>query len=791
MLAGIVGLAGAVALTAATGARRTDTAYQRFLDTDHAANVLVSPDNTGFGGYYKALAKLPGVEVVAPIIGVQALPFRPGPKLVEAQVYAPADRRYGNVIERPRVVSGRLPDPARVHEVALDLKAAQQLHVQVGGTIMVAATLSASPPGEHPQGLRVFRQRVVGVFMTRDNPVPINALAQLPVVYTTQAFYAALGPPYRGFDGAYVRLRPGSSAFQFGRQAEALAKKYPATGGNVFVANLGDQAAQIERAIRPEAIALGLFALVVALTALVIIAQAVLRQLRASRMDLTTLRALGLTRKQLWSISLLQVAAVAFVGGVIAVTFAVLASPIMPLGAARVAEPSPGIDVDIAVLGLGFIAVVVLLVAAVAWPSWRLSADTQTTSRERRAAAPRSRGMAWLSVSAAPVTASLGIREALDPDAARGSVPVRSALVGTILSIVMVVGTLTFGTNLVHLVTTPQLYGQTWQASIDTQFQTIPTSFIRASVNHRPGVVAWTDGNFGTVDVMGSHVPAIGLSQGAGPLVGPTLVTGRLPTRPDEIALGASVLRSIDRHVGQDLTARVNGVQRKMHIVGQAVFPAFDQGSFTATDLGLGAVVTAADLVPPGQSISGSYVFFLVRFAQSPDQAREVKTFGRATARYCSGVQQTTCFVTSQTPFDVGNYARIENVPQFLALVLAILGAGVLAQLMVVWVQRRRREIAILKTIGFVRWQVVGLVAWQAGTFAALSLLIGIPLGIIVGRGAWVLFAGELGVGSSSIVSSAQILLCIPAVLLIAMIVAAGPAWFASRVQPAQVFRSE
>ncbi len=790
MLAGVVGLAGAVVLTAAAGARRTDTAYQRFLDTAHAANVLVSPNNTGFGGYYNGLAKLPGVEVVAPVIGVQALPFRPGPKLVEAQVYAPADRLYGNVIERPRVVSGRLPDPARVHEVALDLKAAQQLHINVGGTIMLAATLSTSPPGDHPQGLRVFRQRVVGVFMTRDNPVPINALAQLPVVYTTRAFYAELGPPYRGFDGAYVRLRPGASAFQFGRQAEALAKKYPATGGGVFVANLSDQAAQIERAIRPEAIALGLFALVVALTALVIIAQAVLRQLRASRMDLATLRALGLTRKQLWSISLLQVAAVALVGGVIAVTLGVLASPIMPLGAARVAEPSPGIDVDVAVLGLGFIAVVVLLVAAVAWPSWRLSADTQTT-RDRRAPAPRTRGMAWLSVSAAPVTASLGIREALDPDAARGSVPVRSALVGTILSIVMVVGTLTFGTNLVHLVTTPQLYGQTWQAAIDTQFQTIPTSFIRASVNHRPGVVAWSDGNFGTVDVMDSHIPAIGLSQGAGPLVGPTLVTGRLPTRPDEIALGASVLRSIDRHVGEHLTARVNGVQRKMHIVGQAVFPAFDQGSFTATDLGLGAVVTAADLVRPGQSISGSYVFFLVRFAPSPDQAGEVKSFGRATARYCAGVQQTTCFVTSQTPFDVGNYARIEDVPQFLALVLAILGAGVLAQLMVVWVQRRRREIAILKTIGFLRRQVLALVAWQAGTFAALSLLIGIPVGIIVGRGAWVLFASELGIGSSSVVSSAQILLCIPAVLLIAMIVAVGPAWFASRVQPAHVFRSE
>ena len=128
------------------------------------------------------------------------------------------------------------------------------------------------------------------------------------------------------------------------------------------------------------------------------------------------------------------------------------------------------------------------------------------------------------------MTVSLGIREALDPGTGRGTVPVRSALVGTILSIVMIIGTLTFGANLVHLVTTPQLYGQTWQASIDTQFQTIPASFVHASLNHRRGVVAWTAGNFGTVDVMDSHIPAIGLARGVGPLVGPTLVSGHLPS---------------------------------------------------------------------------------------------------------------------------------------------------------------------------------------------------------------------------------------------------------------------
>ena len=242
--------------------------------------------------------------------------------------------------------------------------------------------------------------------------------------------------------------------------------------------------AQIERAIRPEAIALGLFALVVGLTGLVIIAQAVLRQLRASRIDLITLRALGLTGRQLWSISLMQVAVVAVAGAALAVVLGVLASPIMPLGAARVAEPSPGIDVDVAVLGLGLVAIVVLLLAALAWPSWRLSTESRSTG-DGRAAAPRNGRLAWLSRSAAPVTASLGIREALDPGPARGTTPVRSALVGTILAITMVVGTLVFGANLVRLVTTPQLYGQTWQASIVSQFQPIPASLIRTSLHDR------------------------------------------------------------------------------------------------------------------------------------------------------------------------------------------------------------------------------------------------------------------------------------------------------------------
>jgi putative ABC transport system permease protein len=147
--------------------------------------------------------------------------------------------------------------------------------------------------------------------------------------------------------------------------------------------------------------------------------------------------------------------------------------------------------------------------------------------------------------------------------------------------------------------------------------------------------------------------------------------------------------------------------------------------------------------------------------------------------------------VTSQPPFDVGNYARIEDVPEFLAVVLAVMGVGVLVQVMVLWVQRRRRQIAILKTLGFVRRQVLELTGWQAGTFATLSLAAGIPLGIVAGRVAWQLFAGELGIGTTWVIPLTSVLLCIPAALVIALLAAAGPAWFASRIEPAKAFRTE
>src|SRR5215467_13924680 len=125
----LAGLAGAVVLAAVAGARRTASAYPRFLKASGAAEALVSPAGTGFGGYYGALTRSPGVLAVAPVQGVDAGPVGPdGTPDEQAVVIAPADAMLGHRVEVPKLLAGRLPLPGRPGEVAVDQMGARLLH---------------------------------------------------------------------------------------------------------------------------------------------------------------------------------------------------------------------------------------------------------------------------------------------------------------------------------------------------------------------------------------------------------------------------------------------------------------------------------------------------------------------------------------------------------------------------------------------------------------------------------------------------------------------------------------
>lgn len=126
---------------------------------------------------------------------------------------------------------------------------------------------------------------------------------------------------------------------------------------------------------------------------------------------------------------------------------------------------------------------------------------------------------------------------------------------------------------------------------------------------------------------------------------------------------------------------------------------------------------------------------------------------------------------------DLMNLERVGYLPGLLAGLVALLALGTVAHALVMSVRRRRRDLAVLKTLGFVRGQVSQTVAGQATTFALVAGLLGLPLGIAGGRWAWRVVAEQLGVATGPVVPAGSVLAIAIVALLVANLVAAGPGW--------------
>jgi hypothetical protein len=792
-LALLVGLAGGAVLAAAAGARRTDSAFPRFLLGTAGADVLVGPARSGVGGFDFAIGKLPGVSLIAPVVGLNCQPLAANGKIDEAAVIAaPLDDRMGRVLQRPRLLAGRQPRPNRPGEVMVDQVAAAQLRVHVGSTLRLAALKNA--PGSPIRRLTV---RVVGIEVTADSIVPVNRLAQTGYLQASRALYRELGPDYQAFDGDYVRLAPGTTVGKFASEATRLAREpqYRQTGGQLFISDESVQDATVERSIRPQAIALAIFALVLGLTALLVQGQAAVRLLLASSAANPVLSALGLTRRQLFAIGLVQVLVSVAGGALLACAVAIAASPLMPIGPARLAELRPGMSADATVLVPGFAAIVLLLVARVSWTAWREAGLVgRDASAPGVASGYGSRVAGWLARSGAPVTAVTGIRLAFAPGRGRSAAPMHGALIGTALSVAAFTASVTFGTSLTHLERSPSLYGRTWDVAMDLQFGVIEPQAFDRLVAAVPGLAAWSFGLHGTVTLAGHGgvVPAIGLAPGRGPLIAPTILAGR-PPAPGQLVLGSLTMRQHHISLGQVLNVSASSLPRRARVVGRAVFPYFGQGSFTPTDLGQGALVPSSLLAAQAAQAGGGpgYNFVLMRFAPGQSKAAGLAALRRATAHFCASVQQSTCVVTDQQPNGLVDYARIDATPLILAGLLAVLGLGVLAQFTVQSATARRRDFAVFRTLGLRRRQVIGITCWQISTIIGLAVLIGLPAGMAAGRWAWALFADVLGISPGTSLPIRTGLLLIPCVLLAANLVTLGPAWNSTRLRPASLLRAE
>ncbi len=762
VLAALVGLGGGIVLGALAGARRTDSAYGRFLVEANAYDVVVVP--TAFAIDIEAVRRLPQVTDSAGVSYV----------LMESLLdpLLPAGDGFFERISRPQILEGRRPDPSKVDEVSISRLAATTHGLRVGDTLEA----TAFAPGQReavvttsnplPTGSR-YTFRIVGI-----DAVPGEFLATSPpAMHLTPAFSRMHGNEVARIDSITVKLRRGAAdVAAFKQGVEQIAAGAPLQFGTAEADTV-----QVQRSIHLQAIALRLFAALTAIAAVLIVGQAFARQATADAADYPTMRALGMTRQQVWTVSMAQAATIAGIGALAAIGLAYAVSGFAPIGIARDAEPIPGLAFDATTLLLGGAAIIVVALVLVAVPTW-------ARSRSRVSAvlpADRPSGLVEsLARMGLPVPAVTGLRMALSPGGHQGSAPVRNAaLVSTTFCISAILVVATYSASLHHMLDTPRLYGWEWDLLVgnpylaDSADESVPVLTGNAAI---AGVSTIASAD---VELEGKRTTALGFRSVLG-VVLPPVVEGRAPVQPDEVLVATKTLRDLGREIGETVPMRVGDRVAEVRIVGRGVLP----GGIHALDVGgLGEGVLLTDqglrrLVPDAPRN-----IYAVRFAEGVDVDAATRTVAEA---FPDPTRPTP-------PKSVADFGRVDAMPAVLAGLLSLLAVATLAHATLTGVRGRRRELAVLKTLGFVRSQVQATVAFQASAVMVLALAIGVPLGMAAGRWTWRVFADSLGIVPAPVLPLSVFFGIVPVALLVANLIAAGPGRTAAGVQPAAALVAE
>jgi FtsX-like permease family len=831
MLAVLIGLGGGVVLTAVAGAQRTSEAvpqmlaYSRPDDGDVVFGNYCPPPSVS-GRAASSLAPLPAAARMLRLPQVAAFAREPyvflaaarsGPGLVSLNVTAFADTAGLRTIDRPLVVAGQLPDPGRPFDVAVNEIAGEQLHLRVGSRLTLygytqkqvqACDMSGAsglPPV--PAGPR-FTVRVAGIVRL---PSDISAIAPVVAtqnvayeregdVYLTRAFLpryaAALGVPVQDLSGMneyYVRVRGGLAGWQaFSAVATRLDRS--ATVQVVGAGGGGTRqqvaAASAERGTALASVALLLFAGFAAFVTLLLAGQALARQVLLEEPDLAILAGLGMSRGQMVGLEVARAALTGVAGGLLAVAVAVAASPLMPVGLARQAEIFPGFSVDVPVLAAGFGAIVLLVAAAAVVPAWRVSRNGPRPRRESTSRPGPSRLAGSLARWPLPLATVMGVRFGLERGRGRTAVPVGTALAGAVVAVLAVTAALTFGASLDALVTSPWQQGWNWDVLVgNPNTVTDPAGYVvpRLAADRLLGSYsALTDLNAGFA-VDGRAVGTVLVFDPLKGTVLPPLLDGRPPRAPGEIVLGDSTLSQLGRRVGQTVTVWTPAGTTTMRIVGRMIVPSI--ADLLTNGLGEGAWVPVSYFQRLKAKLAGQpneppffYQFYAVRYAPGVPPARALarlrRDFGATVLRHVPGE-------------NIVNLQSVGGLPLVLAALAACLGGVALSNTMTIFVRRRRRDLAILKALGFSKRQNAATVAWQATSFMLAALALGLPLGVAAGRWAWYLAAAQLESAAPPVVPVVAIALVVPAALLAGNALAALPARAAARTEPGIALRRE
>ncbi|MGC1419193.1 MAG: FtsX-like permease family protein [Acidimicrobiales bacterium] len=769
----LIGLIGGVAMASVAAGRRTQSSFPTFIASTNPSNLVMAvfqaQANTEPNASLKSeIERLPDVTHVAtagtlPLIDVGA---NGAPRLSSQSNINIAGSLDGMTVDQDRlaVVKGRAANPSRADEIVMNAGAARILRVHVGQVIALGlytqAQMNSSDFGSPKvKPVRLFHEKLVGIVALNTQLVQDDVDQTYGDIFVTAALIRQVAKPLSSFAPVLfgIQLRHGDVGIA--KVQQELVHLVPK--GEIYEFHVASTVtSQVDLAIKPESVALGAFGAFAALACLILSAQAISRLLRRGERDRDVLRALGASPLIIVVESLIGVLFAVALGTLVAAIVAVALSPLGPIGPVRPVYPDAGFAIDWTVAGIG-VAVLIVGLGAIAI-ALGVRGVTKGAIESGESVPRRSKAALGLQRAGVPVAGVVGVHFALEPGRGRSAVPVRSIIGSTVIAVAMVAATLTFSSGFSTLISRPPLYGWNWTYLLNPSSDVPPQAL--SLLHHDHLVAAWSGADYTDLQIDGEELPI--LLQNPGAKVSPPILSGHGLATSRQIVLGAGTLAHLHKRIGDTVTVSLGSKKDAPYyipptplvIVGTATLPAVGYSSFVAehTSMGTGALIPLDFTNVPfsGHSadpnLNGPELVFVTmkagvsQSAGRQDMQRIVRAANRVFAADKNAQGNSVEVLGVLRPVQIVNYRSIGSTPVFLAAGLALGAVLALGLTLASSVRRRRRDLALLKTFGFTHRQLASAVAWQATTTALIGVVVGLPVGVVIGRQLWTLFARSI-----------------------------------------------
>jgi putative ABC transport system permease protein len=223
--------------------------------------------------------------------------------------------------------------------------------------------------------------------------------------------------------------------------------------------------------------------------------------------------------------------------------------------------------------------------------------------------------------------------------------------------------------------------------------------------------------------------PTLGLSWTTNPRLDPfTLVSGRPPTRDDEVVIDKKSATDGHLAVGDWVTILVQGPPQRFHITGIVRFGAADSPG--GASCALFTLASAQKYV--GQPGKYDYIAFVAQPGVSQTElARSLQ------AALPFGVEAVTgAQVTREAQTQIGNAMSFFNTFMMIFAVVALLVGGLMIfNAFSITVAQRTRENGLLRALGATRRQIRRSVLLEAGLVGVVASVAGLFVGLLVAGG--------------------------------------------------------